>query len=150
MRRLVPKEALAIFLGNTVFYASKFPPIILRVGGQDILVINKKNNAVTISAKFYSRDKKIVAELKENKFFINPNNYFRVEYPDESSLIVYDQEGIQILNVDYLNKTAIKLLGTIYIPNRDTIVIGEEAQKFGNMNFSNCSFYNNGVDISLQ
>lgn len=151
-RRLVPKNALSLFLGNSVSYVSQFPHTVVKVGDESVLVVNKKNNGITISAKFCSRDNKIVAELKENKFYINQNNYFRIERPNKSALIVFDQEGNQVLNVDYLNKTAIKLLGIIFLKNRRPIIIAEDTQDLGAGKFSNCSFYNsdNSPEIILR
>lgn len=146
----IPSNAIALFLGNSVAYTSKFPHTVIEVVDQDLLVIDKQEEKIMISAKFFSRDGKIVAELKENKFYINPNNYFRLERPDDHNLIVYDQEAQEVLNVKFINPSTIKLLGIFYFPNRSPIIIREDVQIFGGLRMSNCGFGENKVDIHLE
>jgi len=114
------------------------------------LVINKENDKMTITGKFFSRDGKIVAELKDNKFQVNPNNYFRIERPNYHTLIVFDQENNQTINIKYINPAVIKFLGRFYLPNRPPIIINEDSQKFGNMSMSGNCFGENRVDISIK
>ena len=138
------------FFGNSVAYTSSFPHTVIEVGNQKLLVINKKGNRITISAKFFSQDNRIVGELKDNQFYINPNNYFRIERPNEHSLIVHDQEGNQAINVEFLNSSAIRLLGRFYLPNRPPIIIDEEWQTFGGIKMSGNCFGESRVDIHLE
>jgi len=146
----IPSNAITLFFGNSVAYTSTFPHTVIEVGGQPLLVINKQNKNIIISAKFFSEDGKIVAELKENKFFINPNNYFRIEKPNDHILIVYDQQGNQSLNINFLNSSVIKLLGRFYLPNRPPIIINEDWQIYGGLQMSGNCFGENRVDIGLQ
>lgn len=146
----VPVGAFALFFGNSVAYTNEFPHTIIQVGNDPLLVINKLDDRLTISAKFFSRDGKIIAELRDNKFDINPNNYFHIERPNEHILIVYDQEAKQILNIEYLNPSAMKLLGKFYLPNRPPIIIDEEWQNFGGIKLSKTELGYNKVDIHLQ
>jgi len=146
----IPPNAIALFFGNSVAYTSSFPHPVIEVGNQKLLVINKKGNRITISAKFFNRDNRIVGELKDNRFYINPNNYFRIERPNEHSLIVYDQEDNQAINVEFLNPSTIRLLGRFYLPNRRPIIIDEERQTFGGTEMSGNCFGENRVDIHLE
>jgi len=146
----IPAKAIALFLGNSVAYSSSFPHTVIEVGNEKLLVINRKNNKITISGKFFSRDNRIVGELKDNQFYVNPNNYFRIERPNGHSLIVYDQEGNQAINVDFLNLSAIKLLGRFYLPNRPPIIIDEDRQTIGGLKMSNNCFGESKVDIHLE
>lgn len=146
----IPDNVITIFLGNSAAYTSKFPHTVIQVGGQNLLVLNKVNKNITVSAKFFSKNGKIVAELKENKFYVNPNNYFRIERPDEHSLIVYDQEAQEVLNVEFINPSVIKLLCTFYVPKYPPIIIKEKVQKFGGMQMSGNLFGENNVDIGLK
>jgi len=145
----IPPNALAILLGNSAAFNSSFPHTVIEVGNQQLLIINKKGDRITISAKFFSRDNRIVGELKENQFYINPNNYFRIERPNEHSLIVYDQEGNKTINLEFLNPSAIRLLGRFYLPNRPPIIIEEDFQTFGGVKMSRVCFGENRVDIHL-
>jgi len=145
----IPADSLALFFGNSVAYTSTFPHTVIEVGSEPILVINRQHGKVAVSGKVFSRDGRIVAELKDNRFYVNPNNYFRVERPSSHSLIVYDQEARQALNVEYLNASAIKVLGRFYLPNRPPVLINEDSQVFGGISMSRNCFGNNGVDIHL-
>lgn len=145
----IPSNAIAIFLGNSVAYSSKFPHTVIKVVNQDLLTIDKNIEKITISARFFSRDGKIVAELKNNKFYVNPNNYFRLERPNNHTLKVYDQEAQEVLNVEFINRKVIKLLGIFYFPNRSPVIIKENVQILGGIQMSNNCFGENNVDIHL-
>lgn len=132
----IPKNAIALFFGNSVCYAIRFPYIVIQVGDKQLIVLNNINGKITISAKFFSKDGKIVAELEGNTFTINQNNYYKIERPNYHTLIVYDQENNQILNIEYLNPVVIKILGIFYSPNRPPIIINEELQIIGNLRLS--------------
>jgi|GEM_PF-5370129 len=109
-----------------------------------------KSQCLLISvAKFFSRDGKIVAELKDNKFYINPNNYFRQERPSDHILKVFDQQAQEVLNVEFINPQVIKLLGIFYLPNRAPIIIKDSMQILGGIQMSNNCFGENNVGIHL-
>jgi hypothetical protein len=147
----IPPKALSLFLGNSVAYNSSFPHTVIEVGTEPLLVINKQGNNVTITAKFFSTDGKIVAELKENQFYINQSNSYRMERPNDHSLIVYDEQTNEALNVYFLNPAAIKLTGRFYFPKHQPIIITEEWLMIGNNNkMSRMTFGENRVDIHLE
>ena len=146
----IPKGAIALFLGNSLAYTSSFPHTVIKVGGEQALVIDKNKGGIAIYAKLFSEDGRIVAELKNNEFYVNPNNYFRIERPNQHALIVYDQSGQQALNVEFLNPSAIKLLGKFYFPSRPPIIIEEEWMSYGGVKMSNNTFGENKVDIGIQ
>lgn len=122
----VPKEALLLVLGTSGAWSKEFPHTVLRVAGQDLLWIDRKKGGITVSAKIFSSDSKIVAELEDNEFHLNPGNHFRRKRPDRHTLIVYDQHGRQVLYVRHINPTAIKLLGVFHGPSGVTVKIEEE------------------------
>jgi len=148
---LIPANAIALFFGNSLAYTNSFPHTIIEVGREPLLAINKQGNIITVTAKFFSEDGKIVAELKDNQFRINPSNYFRIERPDDHTLVIFDNTGNESLNVHFINQTVIKLTGKFYLPKHPPILITEEYQLFGNnMKMSGCSFGQNRVDIHLE
>lgn len=145
----MPDRAIALFLGNNIAYTTSFPHTVIEVGGKPLLIINKGKEGTTVTAKIFSQDGRIIAELKDNKFYVNPNNYFRIGRPNLHSLIVYDQQGEQALNVAFLNQAAIKLLGRFYFPKRPPIIIEEEWMTIGGSRISNGTFGENRVDIGI-
>ena len=86
----IPGTALAIFLGRSAAYSSASPHVVIRIRGEEVLSFERAHGEIAINARVFSRNGRIVAEIRRNEFFINPNNYFRRERPDSPSLIVFD------------------------------------------------------------
>lgn len=103
-----------------------------RFPGYDFsIAIRRGENNLLISAEFYSLDGKIVAELIDNEWKINPNNYFEKNY-DEYALEVIDQYGIPNLQVELVDKNTIRLGGVFYDGQR-AIIISDLLQFYGNI-----------------
>jgi len=148
---MVSKDDFILLLGNSASFSNTFPYIVILVRDQPMLTIDRKGNKISISGKFFSRDGRIVAELKENRFYVNPNNYFRIESPNRHVLVVYDQQGNQALNLHYLNASTVKLLGRFYFPNRPPIIINEEFLSIGGLELSdNCMGRAKSASIHLE
>lgn len=128
---LIPGDAMLVILGNSASWGTAFPQTIIKIGNDKMLTMDEIAGRIAISGKFFSRDGKIVAELKDNEFYINPNNYFRKKRPDTHSLVVYDQESTEVLNVRFINAHTIKFTGVIRHP-RATVVISETQGLFRN------------------
>lgn len=118
----IPDGAMLILLGNSASFATRFPHTIIRVKGEDILTLTKKDNELAVSVKIFSRDGRIVAEIRDNEFSINPNNYFRRERPDRHTLIVYDQEDRKVLDVRFINPRTVRFLGIFNHPIRPIVI----------------------------
>ena len=126
-----PAGAMLFYLGNSVFWQTEqntYTVIRLLNPQEDLFTIRKTSKGIYLNITIRSRNGRIVAEIIDNEFHINPNNYYRRERPDVSSLTVYDQEGNAVLNVHYINATAIKILGVFNSPDQLPIVIQENRQ----------------------
>ena len=140
------KDDMIVIYGNSVSFTNSSPTTILKVGSERLLSYDKKNGKVALSGRFFSDDGKIVAELRNNQFDVNPNNYFRIERPTKHQLLVYDQKGNEALNVNYINASTIKILGRFNIPSAPPIILSEEGMKTGRGIMSgNCSGHANTV-----
>lgn len=134
-----PDDMIVIY-GNSVSFSNAFPSTIIKVGNERLLSYDKQNGKVTLNGRFFSDDGKIVAELRNNRFDINPNNYFRIDRPNKHQLIVYDQKGNEAINVNYINSSAIKILGRFNLPYGPPIILSEDGMKRGGEIMSgNCS-----------
>lgn len=111
MQTRLPKGALRLYLGSCVAVSTGGPMVALKVGGEPVVSIRRDGEAISVSAKLYSKDRRIIAEIADNEFHLNPNNYFRKERPSKSELVVYDQSGAEVLRAKYLNSKAIKITG---------------------------------------
>lgn len=115
-----PDGSMVLLLGNSASVETKPVSTIIRIGDDRMLIMEKIEGRIAISARLFSQDGRIVAELKRNQFFINPSNYFRKEISsDGHSLAVYDQNDFEVLNVRFLNPTTISFLGLIRHPSRN-------------------------------
>ena len=81
-------DSFAVFYGGAVAYTAQGDITIIEVASQPLLSVNRTPEGLSISARIYSQDGRIVAEIVDNKFTINQNNYFKRECPDKSTLIV--------------------------------------------------------------
>ena len=128
MKDRITPDALLLFFGNSLAYTRKAKIVAIKVAGRDLISIRKTSEGIGISAQVFSADGRIVAELEDNVFHVNPNNYFKIKRADKSTLIVYDQQNNHVINVRYLNPSTIKILGIFHSPNRAPVVIEEEKQ----------------------
>ncbi len=64
-------------------------------------------------------DGRIIAEIKDDKFVVNQNNYLEMEQKNKSNLVIRDQYGRTVLDVTYINPTAVKISSlVVYTPKR--------------------------------
>ena len=144
-------DAVTIQYGNSAaLLDKKLKFTLIRAGTDDLLSITKTPDGISVSAKVFSSDSRIIAQIIENRFHINPNNYFRIERPDPHTLTVYDQQANRVLHVEFINKHVIKAGGVFHHVSGSLIVIDESSIKFGNNVLSNyCSFDSNlGIVIT--
>lgn len=111
----IPVDAVAIMLGDSGVWTTGSALRVVKACNHDLLSLSRKNQRLAITATIF--DGKILAQIVNNEFFLNPNNLFRMERPDRHTLIVYDQEGDQRLYVRFLNQRAIRILGKLEYPN---------------------------------
>lgn len=145
----IPKEALIFLLGSSASYTTALHHTVLRVAGEDLLSIRRKNECIAVSAKIYSADRQIVAEIIDNSFHLNPSNYFRRERPDRHTLAIFDQHGARVLFVRHLNYSAIKILGTFHTARGIVKMSEEEVLVPGKDRLSRFCFGNGVVSIQI-
>ena len=82
--------------------------------------VRVKDDIIIVTATVTTPDGKIVSEIVNKEWRINPNNYFKKNH-DEHGFEVIDEYGITVLQVDYLNKQTIYVAGVFY--NSGTMMI---------------------------
>lgn len=122
---------MLVILGNSASWGTSFPQTIIKISNDRMLTMDEVAGRIALSGKFFSRDGSIVAELKDNEFHINPNNYFRKKRPDTHSLVVFDLQGVEVLNARFINPHTMKFTGIIRHP-KGTVVISETEGLFRN------------------
>lgn len=82
----------------------------ITIGIKYPIFLKIKNDSLFVSATINSRDGKVVAEIIDNEWKINPNNYFKRNY-DKHGFEVVDQESILKLQVYFTGNDSIKIGG---------------------------------------
>jgi hypothetical protein len=122
----VPPNALRVYLGgSSAGYSTSDEITVLTVKGNDILDVRRTSKGLAINAKTFSEDGKIIAEIVDNQFYINPNNFFRMDKPDSHSILVYDLRGRKVLDIRYINPHSVRVTGIFQVPGVAPVIIGE-------------------------
>jgi len=101
-------------MGGSVAWSTHFPLTIVNIAGKDLLSVQRDpKGGLSVSAKIFDAEGKIIADIEDDEFTINQNNYFKRKRPDASTLIVYDQYDQPVLNIRYLNPAAKQQNSTI-------------------------------------
>jgi hypothetical protein len=129
-------NAIGIFYGNSVAFTSQNQIAIVQIAGEQLLRVERTSGGLSINAQIFSEDGRIVATIENNEFSINPNNYFRRVRPDRSTLLVYDQHNLQVLNIRYLNSNWIQVLGVFRLANHMPVTIREDVTIIGESGMS--------------
>lgn len=124
-------DSWGVFYGGSVNFNTRPDVTIVTIASKPLLAVRKTPDGLAISASIYGEDGRIVAEVKDNEFSINQNNYFRRARPDRSTLTVYDQFNSEVLSVRYVNPSAIRVTGVFRYAGRE-VLIDETKTRAGN------------------
>jgi hypothetical protein len=122
----VPPNALKAFLGTSLAYTTAGEFTVLRIKGIDVLRLRRTPNGIAILAKVFSEGGKVVAQIVDNRLYVNPGDFIRIERPDSHSLVAYDLHQRQVLAIRYLNPQSVRVVGVFHLPERPAVVINED------------------------
>src|SRR6266566_4139923 len=88
--------------------------------------VEKHGNGLAISTDVFAEDgRTVLVRIDKNHFIASTSGeIFKRDHPDKSTLIVTDKYGKIVLNVHYINESAVKITGTFVYPGT-TISIDE-------------------------
>jgi len=127
----LPAQALKVHLGSSLGWTNSDDVTVLRIKDTEVLGLRRTSNGMAVRAKVFSEDGKVVAQIIDNRFYVNPNNSFRIDRPDSHTLVVYDRHQRQVLNVRYLNPYSVSVLGIFQVPGAIPVVITQNAMFIG-------------------
>jgi hypothetical protein len=122
----IPDSALKVYLGSNISWTTSDQANVLTMRGDTVLSIRRVKNGLAVFAKVLSDDGRIIAEIVDNRFYINSNNFLRMEHPDSHSLAVYDRKGNKVLGVEFLNPRSVRVLGEFRVPGSAPVIITPE------------------------
>lgn len=141
-----PSDALKLYLGGNLIYQSSTSleqrehPV-LSLGGKQIISFRKSGSGIVVNAKVFGSDGRIIAELREGKFYLNENNYFRSE-SDPSDLTVYDEHDEIALKIRYMNPTSIRISGK-FVADQESMDVYEDHIEVNTPQFKNLRIQSN-------
>ena len=122
----VPRGALLVILGERAAWTRQFPTTVLRIGNDDILVLDRDGKGnIVITTDIYDGDN-IVASIDRNNFTVT-SDAFTKERNDLSSLAVtLRRKKEKVLDVRYLNPSTIRILGIFRHPGQPELKVTPE------------------------
>jgi hypothetical protein len=114
-----------VLLGKEAAFFRTFPHTVIAVHRTVPLLwfTLDKDGGIEVNADIHSPDMKLVAKLRQNHFDINPNEIFKKERPDFSTLLITDSYGNSVLNVRFINPHTLSVTGVLFYPGVAPIVI---------------------------
>lgn len=91
--------------------------------GKPFLTVGIKDGQMQISAVVMDSRNQLVVRIVDNEFQAIPQNAFNPKQPDKHSLLVRDADGIEVLNLRFLNPTAMRLVGRFQVPGMPEPVV---------------------------
>lgn len=144
---VVPQDALRVYLGGSAAWTSGDDLRVIEIKGTDVLRLRRTFSGVAILAKVFSEDGRIVAQIVDNRFYVNPDNFFRMDMPDSHSLVVYDSHQRKVLDVRYLNPHSVKVLGIFQARGALPVVVDENQILIGGLEMTGICASNSGGSL---
>lgn len=123
-RQEFPPGTLKIFAGGNLFWLTKKDshlPIV-RIAGRDLLWVDRTPDGVFVSADIIREDGRSVTQVRDNKFVINTNNYFKNQSRDRHELTVVGEEGLAF-KVRYANEHVLVIEGSFTLPEHQPVKV---------------------------
>jgi hypothetical protein len=127
-------NSLAVFLGGNVVTTKTFPYRVMRVNGEDLLIMRRRGNGLLLDFRAFDDRGDIIAKMwqtqgDENHYWVRPDA--RMERNDSGSLSVFDHTDHLALNVSFLNPSTVKVTGIFRasrLPQEAVIITDKQIQ----------------------
>lgn len=128
------KDTFRVYFGGDVCVLTKNGDItVLRVKNQNLVRMRRTQEGVSLSATVYREDGRLVAQIEDNKYMVNPNTYFMPPLRiDKSTLSVRDKYGTEVLRASFLNEQTFEILGVFEVPGVPTLRVTRDGITVGN------------------
>jgi hypothetical protein len=103
----VPNGTISLLLGDELrLLAAQSRNYVFSKAGKPFLTVGIKDGQMQISAVVMDSRNQLVVRIVDNEFQAIPQNAFNPKQPDKHSLVVRDADGLEVLNLRFLNPTA--------------------------------------------
>jgi hypothetical protein len=116
----VPTNTIQLLLGDDLrVLAANSETHVLSKGGKPFLTIGIKNDLMKIKTKITDSQNRYIVRIIDNEFQASHENAFNPLQPDPHSLVVRDEEGNEVLNIRFVNRNCIRIVGRFVLEGYD-------------------------------
>jgi hypothetical protein len=112
----VPPDTVQLLLGDDLRILSASSSAVFSKGGKSFLSIEFRNGRILLTATLLDKSNRYICRVIENEFQISPERAFNPKQPDAHSLIVRDADGVEVLNLKFLNPKTMRITGRFQLP----------------------------------
>ncbi len=111
---------VVVLYGDNAAVAHRFPHVVLRslTMGDVISLDRLPDGSIAVLMDIKDSNGKIVVRMDRKGFVVNQSKILEMHRSDRSTLVVTDEDGIETLNIRYLNAGAISIAGAFRYPGR--------------------------------
>jgi hypothetical protein len=133
-----------ILIGFATSYVERFPHTVVMVDDQPRLTVHRETDGkVWVALDIFGADGKIIATLDEDGFTVRQGSYFKMRQ-DKHSLRIVDEYNAEVLNVRYVNPSAIWVNALLRYPGSKPVSL--KGSNGGGM----CSIHSGTADINIR
>jgi hypothetical protein len=126
------KGEMIVFLGKFAVLVDTFPKDVLIVNGKKSITVDKNpDGSMSISLDIFDDTGHIITRINKGEFDVI-NDVLRRERKDRHSLRIVSNKGIEVINMKYINKSALWLNMTLNYPHHTRLIIDEHGIRLGN------------------
>jgi hypothetical protein len=105
-----PDDALLVFFGTVVAWATDFPSLVIRTPDTELLSLSANYDGIVIDTlRIFDDRSNIIARIDQNGFWVSSD--VRKKRPDKSTLVVFDHLDQEVLRIHLLNSRAVTIGG---------------------------------------
>lgn len=113
----VPEDVFSLMLGDDLQVLTRSSKqFIFSKDGNPFLKLRVVDGALYITASIFDHTGQYIVKVIDNEFQASQERAFNPKQPDEHTLIVRDFDGIEVLNVRYVNYRVIRIVGRFNLP----------------------------------
>lgn len=109
-------DTIQLLLGDDLrVLAVKSRTQVLSLRGDPFLTIGIKDDIMTLGASIVDVQNLNIVRIIDNEFKVSSENAFNPKQPDKHSLIVRDLDGNEVLNLRFMNRKTIRIVGRFHL-----------------------------------
>jgi hypothetical protein len=119
----VSADTVQLLLGDDLRILSASSSAVFSKDGKAFLSIEDRDGRILLTATLLDKSNRYICRVIENEFQISPERAFNPKQPDAHSLIVRDADGVEVLNLKFLNPKTMRITGRFQLPGSSEPVL---------------------------